>query len=441
MKKLALLLIPALLAMTACKPETPVTSSSQDQPSSESSSEAPAIPTIDELIDAVLADSFTATVVIKNYDQGQFHDDTIAQLLKDGNKMARRSGESDGGDSYVFEDEFFGVLEGEDLTSYYLKNGYWLATNEYVDEVGAAFEFIDELVDIFEDVKTGLNNDWVYNQERATYYGKSRKGAEIKFDCKLALCPGFFSSINVTIEDTRDGYKQNTFVTISDHNATVVNLPETPISDIADKLNVLGAKGKTLTNFRVDYSYLMEFSEEDEELLVPREETKYEVLTTVYPTATGDETFLVIKRTTAYDCVFYGRLTDYEGKESYYCIRDEGENWETTTSNDFYTGAYNEAFFQEDLGNSDADELAQVIEEIYAIEDNHISFRIININPSTTGLTPDYSIDFTNDDIVTDLHVSFRGEITEEGDPCFANIDMRHTTSCVGTVDFSFPAL
>ena len=48
MKKLALLLIPALLAMTACKPETPVTSSSQDQPSSESSSEEPAIPTIDE---------------------------------------------------------------------------------------------------------------------------------------------------------------------------------------------------------------------------------------------------------------------------------------------------------------------------------------------------------------------------------------------------------
>ena len=93
MKKLTLLLIPALLALSACKP-TPVNpSSSGDEPSSQSSSEAPLpIPTIDELIESSTNGKYRITVTIDDYDNGEFHDRVSYRITRDGDSIFSISG-------------------------------------------------------------------------------------------------------------------------------------------------------------------------------------------------------------------------------------------------------------------------------------------------------------------------------------------------------------
>lgn len=198
MKKLALLLIPALLALSACK-QQPVTpsGSSGEQPSSEtSSSEEPRIPTIDDLIETSTEGKYRITVTIENYNNGDFHDRVSYRVTRDGDKLFREDGVKVE-EEFEYSPEMYGVLTGPgEGETYSLINDCWVIEPEVYDEIYDGFGIFLDITNWFIDIRDGVDYTWTFNEETNQYHGESE---DKSFEADVQLVPGFYSSFNVHI--------------------------------------------------------------------------------------------------------------------------------------------------------------------------------------------------------------------------------------------------
>ena len=196
MKKLTLLLIPALLALSACK-QQPVTpsGSSGEQPSSEtSSSEEPRIPTIDDLIETSADGKYRITVTVDDYDNGDFHDRVSYRVTRDGDKLLRESGVKVE-EEFEYSPEMYGVLTGPgEGETYSLINDCWVIEPEVYDEIYRGFGIFQDITNWFTDIRDGVDYTWTFNEETNQYHGESE---DKSFEADVQLVPGFYSSFNV----------------------------------------------------------------------------------------------------------------------------------------------------------------------------------------------------------------------------------------------------
>lgn len=207
MKKLALLLIPALLALSACK-QQPVTpsGSSGEQPSSEtSSSEEPRIPTIDDLIETSTEGKYRITVTIDDYDNGDFHGRVSYRVTRDGDKLFREKGVKVE-EEFEYSPQMYGVLTGPgEGETYHLINDCWVVAPEVYDEIYRGFGVFSDITNWFIDIRDGVDYTWTFNEETNQYHGESE---DKSFEADVQLVPGFYSSFNVHIvyDDELESY-------------------------------------------------------------------------------------------------------------------------------------------------------------------------------------------------------------------------------------------
>ena len=228
MKKLTLLLIPALLALSACQG-----GGSSINPSSESSSESPRLPTIDELIDASADGKYQLTAIIENYDDGELDERFSYRLSRDGDKLYREAGVEDG-EEFEYEPEMYGVLTGlGEGETYVLINDVWVIEPDVHDKIYEGFGFFMDVTNYFIDIKDCFDNDWTFDEENAQYHGVNKEGFD-PFEATVQLVPGFFSTFNIHVSG--DGFDQRLYLKAAYLNEIEVVLPEVTANKITDDM-------------------------------------------------------------------------------------------------------------------------------------------------------------------------------------------------------------
>ena len=178
MKKLTLLLIPALLAMTACKPTpAPVNPSSGGEPSSEqpssesSSSEEPWVaPTIEELLDAISNDSYELLAFQSDFEGQDEVDSMCGNVRKEGTSRDFNIEYQTPADLHhtplEFETDYFINCHNDYYSIYTLENDFWVSSHIFVksrsDDNPVALDIIDSVYEVIADIEEGEQYDWTY---------------------------------------------------------------------------------------------------------------------------------------------------------------------------------------------------------------------------------------------------------------------------------------
>ena len=379
MKKLTLLLIPALLALTACQkgggssePVNP--SSSGELPSSESSSEEPApIPSIDALLGFLENDSFTVDCAQKEYEGAELTDSEISQVRKDGTRdnldveylipvgSERRAVE--------LETFYFVHAEGDDITMYYQENGFWISSSmptRRVMRYPIALEMLNSISFLAYDINANEEYTWTYDEEAATYHGVS-DGLDAHSEVSFELCSGFFSRIEVLVEYTEEEVDHTiiTTITASEHNTTEVELPATPVSEIFDAMCGMFNVLKNASSFTV---------ERDIHVV----EGDYSQNIVFYVTYDSDIEQIDVKAIINNAYVYYYRQTYDEGSYSY-AYRTPATDWTSMTDEEFssaISGAFEICNF---VNCQRPDSLARAIIELIECVPGTFSFKMGDI--------------------------------------------------------------
>ena len=429
MKKIVLLLIPALLMFSACQGG----GSSINPSSGESSSELPpepTYPTPSELLERATNDSFTVTINITCYSGGEFHDDGTYQIRKDGSKVSYLENILDNGNE-SFDEIFIGNKVGADqVDSYYKYNNHWLYTEDSVNEISRTYADFEDIVHMFYDIITGTECTWTYDEENHVYHGDGNEPDKI-YLVDIELCIGFFSSISIISDD--GDLRDEIVMTISEHNRTIINIPNTPVTTLFNKLTVLADTYYGLTNFTLESTY---YSEVDGEVIDEGVAT-YEILTRVYPSAIGDDTVFVIKRTVGDASDFFLRHTSSTGDHQYYYADSEQGSVEEIKES-YFEDVMGDIYFVASIKAQHQDYLALMISQINEMSDNHINVEF-DYSLLITGFYPTCVIDFNNDNLITSYNLSFDGNIVLDSRLCPATFLNTYLTSNVGTTNFTFP--
>ena len=255
MKKLFLLLLPSLLLFSGCKPQpNPSFYSSSDLPPSESSSQESsessssehwAVPTIDEILNALLNDSYEVSGVQMTFVDGHEVDSMWRNVLKEGTEDDFDIEYQVLVDSHhlprEYETSYFLSCEGYNCSMYTEENGFWVSSHIFLkdksDDNPVALDILDSIYDVIADVEEEEQFNWTYDDRTATYYGDKITDT-IYYQARLVLCPGFFTSLQVDMDYLDEDLAKVSEVRISNHNETHVEIPKTPINDMySDILN------------------------------------------------------------------------------------------------------------------------------------------------------------------------------------------------------------
>ena len=359
MKKLALLLIPALLALSACNNKSnPVNPSSGELPSSETSSEEPPrMPTIDELMEATKDGDYELTITIEDYDEGRLHDIVSYKVRKEGLKVAYLNSEYDEhAQKFVYEEQYYGNVVNEEVVSYYQENGHWLYVEDGIDEVESAYSLVGELLEIFDDIKTQEVYEWTSDAEHGTYHGEGRRSG-VNFEGDLQLDIGFFSSLHIVTEDREDEYRQITDITASKFGTAKVNLPETPLSEIFVSMGNIATAMNHLNSYTIK---------------CVQGETSYVGKVQIF----RDARYMLIEWTYDGHTTLLKDEWDDHGIDSYYIYNFGGDQWQTTTKEVFES--ISSLIFVSDELNAygDQDEFAQDVAEVVEWKDGEFSLSL-----------------------------------------------------------------
>ena len=366
MKKLTLLLIPALLVLTSCKNE-PVTpaSSSGELPSSESSSEepAPTIPTPRELMSYFTNDSFALDVTQVQYGiEGEPISEDSFTLHKEGdlvntNLEILAPYEEEGLRTLCFAN----VKENADVTYYYqvgenwIKEPYEFYSRRAKNPLEIAADLLMSTYDLFADIEVGEEFAWTYDEENAIYHGEDDVHGVY---ATLELCLGFFSGLEVEVN-----YEDEHLVTTinaSGHKSTRVVLPETPVSEMFDAMYNMFQLLDSCNSYTVNCNY----SFIDHDATVTRNYL-YELV------RDGEEGDMEVKLVVDNDSTFYYRR---DAEESKYYWKQAGGEWTEFSEEEFYeavSGAFEVFDF---LSCPDQEILAAVTREVVECVPGSFSF-------------------------------------------------------------------
>ena len=368
MKKLTLLLIPALLVLTSCKNE-PVTpaSSSGELPSSESSSEepAPTIPTPRELMSYFTNDSYALEVTQAEYG---IEDEPISEdeftLHKEGDLLNTNLEilapyEEEGLRTLCFAN----VKENADVTYYYQVGENWIKEpfefhpRRAKNPLEVVADLLMSTYDLFADIEVGEQFAWTYDEENAIYHGNDGEGVYVT----LELCLGFFSTLEVEVNFEDD--HMVTTVNASGHKSTRVVLPETPVSEMFDAIYNMYSLLDSCYSYTVscNYSYI------DNDATV----TRNYLYKLVRDDETGD---MDIKLVVDNDSAYYYRR---DAEENKYYWKAAGGEWTEFSEDEFYeavSGAFEVFDF---LSCPDQEVLAAVTSEIVECVPGSFSFVMI----------------------------------------------------------------
>ena len=373
MKKLTLLLIPALLAISACQGGgSSVEPSSSGAPSSEpsssvepSSSEEPLpIPTMEELILAYETNTFTLDLSRLSYDGDALTYDAYVEIQKDGEKVAYLEREVDEQGEYHYVPLAYGENVDYEMYSYYQYEEHWLVKKGFVEGTETAQDVLSGIYSIFNDVEVGDEFEWTHDEEAAIYFGvKVEHG--FRFECTIQLCPGFFSGIIYKSIDVNneDDYTINTFA-VANYCSTVVTLPETPVSYIFDSLNSMAASMRYVDSFTLDYEKVT-YTEHSSTSLTKNIKVVNDVA--------NREVLVEVVMNNLPTHYFYKDSWDELGQHTYYAKENDGD-WEEADY-DRYQRVTSEAFTCYEIDSFDSQEsLAAFIKHVVTCEEGNFTF-------------------------------------------------------------------
>lgn len=437
MKKIGLLLLPALLITTACKTtSTSVTSSGGDVSSTSDSSSVEPIrfATPQEALRFLKEESYTF-----NIKSDYYGDDTEG---KESNRLRlRREGLIVEGSELVEDDEgthfepvcYLDSTNEDAEQSYYLENGFWLRKDGVSKQVDQFLDHLTVAENMLGDVVEPEIVEWSYDEEKGIYHGDTTT-SDTHAEFFIQMSPVFFDEIKIFTTSVAGSFHADVTITVKDAGSTVVELPETPVIDICNKIDALVTNYRQLPNFTLETLEYLALNG------VPKmnDSIKFEIMTDHQETDSGHVDSYEIKRTFK-DEVLYIDGTFINGQfSSAYIYDSEDEKWDEVTS-EVFEGYTDEIFFFEDFSIMTPEFLAGVLYEIKEVGNTRIKFVISNPDADIQNYHPEATLEFSNNDIVTLYNLFFDGTVIVDGTEYDYSINQNFSVTKVGETSFDHP--
>ena len=375
MKKITLLLIPALLAVTGCK-TTPITPSISSESSLSSTTELPPepeYPTPEELLANFRKANFTLAIKIEDYNDGELGFYNSFRTLYDSNKVEFKK-------HTPLVTTAYGIKHGDIIDSYYLVRNNWVLVEDYVtNDTSSAYGVFDSIDMAFADITVGALCHWSFDAENYIYHAESKTTSE-PFYLDVSLSKDFFSEILCTIKD--GDYIRYMTITPTNYGRTRITLPDTPCNTIFDTLKEVGPTMRSLNSFDLTY---VEMDAVSSEIFLQNHYVVKKVL---------EEKTIYVQVKTAEDTVLYRDRWDDNDEHVYHKTPFGREDWEEI-SYSTYLEATDTAFIGDNVDlYPDVDSFAYYVTNVGTVSDSeleftmkygdeHVSDLIIFIDPST----------------------------------------------------------
>lgn len=413
MKKTILVLLPALLLMSACKPAptpSPVDpSSGGEQPSSESGDSSEPLPeyaTVPEAITMLQEGSYQLDLLIEIYDDNDEEKvgDELRLLVQD--KKLQGLTFTNGRDFTTF-----GYLDFSDddmPMTYYQYNGQWLKDEGLIDPIKDLYEDLEVVYNMFVDIeRPTMMDEWTYDAQTGIYHGVGETSMET-VDVYVQMTKTFFSEIKMLTVQKSNGMHGDITFTVSNVGTTEVVFPDTPITDIFNKCTFAASKFRTVTSFTVEASHFAQ----DGESVIDNRAARYSVMIEKYFTEDQYLNLYIVRKETALLTSYYlgWYIAGGSGQGGSKYNNNTGE-WEDISTSQF-ENEVGEIFFVGELDVDSQETLVDTIYELFEVTDSSVWFNM-DYSEKMTGFYPEVLLEFDENDYMTKFRVAFSGDVYE----------------------------
>ena len=438
MKKLALLLIPALLAMSACNDTPVIPSSSGEQPSSESeasSEPAPEYATVPEAITMLQEGSYQVDLLLEIYgdDDEEKASDELRLIVQD--KKLQGLSLSNGGGFVTLG--YLDFSDDDTPVTYYQYNGQWLKDEGLFDPIKDIYEDLVVVYNMFVDIeRPTMMDEWTYDAQTGIYHGVGETSMET-VDVYVQMTKTFFSEIKMLTVQKSNGMHGDITFTVSNVGTAEVVFPDTPVTDIFDKCTFAASKFRTVTSFTTEVTH---YAEADGSVIDNRG-ARYSVMIEKYFTEDQYLYLHIVKKETASLTSYYlgWYLADGSGQGGSKYNNNTGE-WEDIETSQF-ENEVGDIFFVEELDFDSQETIVDNLHEIFEVKDDSVWFSL-DYSESMTGFYPEVLLEFDENNYMTKFRMYFKGDVYEvpSGTHHKYAVTNVYQMSKINETEFDYPA-
>lgn len=363
MKKITLLLIPALLALSACNITYSRINSSKE-PTSESSEEGPRFATIIEVISYLKRGKYEFNVKREKYisDLKDDGDIFLTKLNYDSKKIEGFNYVENEDEGY-YETSFFADDSGKKYYSYIKENGHWLKEVGMIPLVEESVTYLEMCDEIFNDIRHPTALTWNYDENKGLYTAEARDGNDT-LTISLQLTKTFFSEFTISVYRDSDTSYDDIAITTNNVGEITVTLPETPVSTIYEDLHYISIYFQGVSSYSLNIH----------EVTYEEQPITRDVNVKVMDSWSNRE--LLVEINIAGIASYFKDTWDNNYDHTYYRYVDE--DWQVMTAEDYQTNTKKALFAHHLYDYKDQLEFADNVSEVKKCENTEIGFVFVD---------------------------------------------------------------